>query len=68
MTTSSRLSDCQRTAGTLTLIGYKFVVRESRLAALRDANAAPVSVSLIKKGAETSFLIPPRINHNLAEN
>lgn len=39
----------------LTLIRYEFVVCESRLAALRDTNAAPVSVSLIEQEAEMSF-------------
>lgn len=68
MMRSPRLRVCERTAGTLTLIRYEFVVRESRLAALRDTDAAPVSVSLIEQEAEMSFFIPPLINRYSAEN
>lgn len=67
MMRSSRLRVCERTAGTLTLIRDEFVVCESRLAALRDTDAAPVSVSLIEPEAEMLFFIPLN-NHYSAEN
>lgn len=47
-----------KAAERLTLICYKLVVCESRLAALRDSNASPVSVALIKEEAEMSLFKP----------